>query len=172
LRLEAHIAVVCSIKTPSFGGKTDLDELRTAFEVADPATTGGAPKGASGRPSNPAPGSADKKVPPAAIMRSPGPVVPASVTPAQHTYVPLTVDELLVLCADMHTLESWICIDFGTIAAAAVAVGGSQGSQAAVDLRAGDAVRALLDKQVRIILCVPPRNKNPFIFYFIYLFVN
>lgn len=72
----------------------------------------------------------------------------------------LTLEELVMVCADLHLLEGWLLGPYCTSTAAVVgtrhssstvAVAGSSGPFAAagVDLKAADAVRAVLASQVR-----------------------
>jgi len=147
MRLEAHVALSCSVTTPSFPNKSDIEQLRLVYASATPSVTTGASATGPGAGTP-----AAKKTPGAAATPAATPAM-APVTPGATPLVlsVLALEELLLVAGDLHCLEGWLLAEFSTSAAAALGAKQSAGSSVGtfhIDLQGVDAVRAALVRQV------------------------
>lgn len=147
MRLEAHVALSCSVTTPSFPHKSDIEQLRLVYAStsATPVSSNATPGGAvSGTPAKRGAGAPNT---PAAASTS---TTTTTTSTSALVLSVLTLDELLIVAGDIYLLESYLLSEFST--AAAAALGAKQSTLGCVasfqvDLQGVDAVRAALVRQ-------------------------
>ena len=148
MRLEAHVALSCSVTTPSFPSKADIEQLRLIY-VAVPATSSDSASASAVVSGTPAgkrgPGASNT---PATAAKTPATSSAASsATTAALVINVLALEELLVVAGDLYLLEGWLLSEFSTSAAAALGAKQSAVGSFQVDLQGVDAVRAALVRQ-------------------------
>lgn len=201
MRLEAHVALCCGVTTPSFPGKTDVEQLRLMYTSS---ASGGVSEPSGGPVSAgvaATPAAAGKKAGvPTSVPASAGHAAGVGATPSGKrslsTLVNLSViekfhlvyycssyadqtkgvsvsiaaasplvlnvlsmEELVMVCGDLHLLEGWLVGPFCTSTAAVVGTRSASSTVSAstsstvtftVDLKGADAVRAVLSAQVGV----------------------
>ena len=147
MRLEAHVALSCSVTTPSFDTKAAVEQLRLIYvpagaPVVDPA---------SATLATPA-----KRGGGASLSAANTPAAAPTATAATPAVAPLalgvlSLEELLMVAGDLRRLEDWLLAEYSTSAAAALSAKQTAGTGSGsfqVDLQGVDAVRGALVRQV------------------------
>ncbi len=148
MRIEAHVAVSVNITTPSFPTREEVDQLR--------AVSGGSGDAQQAAAATPSAASASSTATPGATKRTTQASTPGGAISDVTAGLPvLALEELAVLSGDLLCLETWVTGEFSTAAASALVLRGKPAwsptdSSGAVDLRAVDAVRAVLVAQVSL----------------------
>ena len=142
------MAVSVNITTPSFPTREEVDQLR--------AVSGGSGDAQQAAAATPSAASASSTATPGAAKRTTQASTPSGASSDVTAGLPvLALEELVLLSGDLLCLETWVTGEFSTATASALVLRGKPAwsptdSSGAVDLRAVDAVRAVLVAQVSL----------------------